>query len=158
MVGLKWSRMEEQNWGMMHRIILYTVTVWLLFLSTVLAQDAVPSEILGRTFFIKIGNMTGTAFTIDHGGKVYLVTARHLVSGLPERNATIQIRRADQWEDYHTVKTLFPPSKEVDIGVLETNEKVSQPYEIQPRVTAMVSPWASRSGSWGIRSRDWVVA
>ena len=114
----------------MRRIILFTATVWLLFISTVLAQDAVPIEILHRTFFIKVGNMTGTAFAIAHRGKVYLVTARHLVAGLPERNATIQVRRADQWEDYHTGKTLFPPSKEVDIGVLETDEKVSQPYEI----------------------------
>ena len=40
------------------------------------------------------------------------------------------MRRADKWEDLYTVKTLFPPSGEADIAVLETDEKASQPFKV----------------------------
>lgn len=116
----------------MSRIAVLTTAVWLCFVSAAVAQDAVPTEIMTRTIFIKIGNETGTAFTIDSQGKLYLVTARHLVSGLPETNAIIQVRRAAKWEDLHTVKTLLPSSKDVDIAVFETDEKVSRPFEVTP--------------------------
>jgi hypothetical protein len=50
---------------------------------TLLAQDAVPVEILERTRLIRSGDTIGTGFTIDHHGKLYIVTARHVVDGLP---------------------------------------------------------------------------
>lgn len=97
------------------------------------AQDAVPTEILDRTFFIKVGEDAGTAFTIDHDGTVYLVTARHVISGLSDEGGVIQVWRSDKWQDYKTVRTLYPPSDKVDIAVLQTNEKVDKPYEIRPQ-------------------------
>ena len=112
--------------------VLVAAVFWLCFGSAVLAQDAVPREILERTIFIKVGNVTGTAFRVDYGGKVYLVTARHVAAGLPEDNATIQVRRDNKWEDFHTIKTLFPPSNDADIAVFETDEKISQPFTIKP--------------------------
>jgi hypothetical protein len=65
------------------RISVLVAAVWLCLGSAVLAQDAVPTEMLLRTFFIKVGNVTGTAFTIDYKGykgKLYLVTARHVAA------------------------------------------------------------------------------
>ncbi|HXX18605.1 MAG TPA: serine protease [Candidatus Acidoferrum sp.] len=91
-----------------------------------------PNEILQRTILIKIGSEAGTAFSIDYQGKIYLITARHVVTGLPATGGTIQIRRADNWADYRTVKTLFPSSSDVDIAILETNEKTTSPFEIKP--------------------------
>lgn len=115
----------------LNRIALSAAVCWLSLISSVLAQDAVPGEmLLQRTFFIKVGKVAGTAFTIDYQGKLYLVTARHLVAGLPERNAIVQVRRADKWEDLHTVKTIFPSSSDVDIAVFETGEKASQPFNV----------------------------
>ncbi len=95
-----------------------------------LAQDAVPGEILSRTIFIKGPTEAGTAFSVDYKGKVYLITAKHVVDGLPVQNATIQIWQNEQWKDYHTVRTIFPSSDNVDIAVFETNEKVGTPYSI----------------------------
>jgi hypothetical protein len=112
------------------RIALFTAVVLLCHTYTLLAQDAVPIEILQRTVFIKVGDVTGTAFAIDYRSRIYLVTARHVVAGVPESNATIQVRRTERWEDLHTVKTLFPPSIEVDIAVFETDEKVLQPFKV----------------------------
>jgi hypothetical protein len=94
------------------------------------AQDAVPGEILQRTLLISTGKLYGTAFKIDHQGQVYLVTARHMVEGLPTSNATIKVWTTNKWEDLQTVKTFFPTSDEVDIAVLETAEKIPKPYEI----------------------------
>ena len=96
------------------------------------AQDAVPAEILARSIFIKVGNERGTAFTIDYRGKIYLVTARHVVAGAPDQDAIIQINKDGQWKDYHTVKTLYPLSSGVDIAVFETNEKAIKPFNIAP--------------------------
>jgi S1-C subfamily serine protease len=103
---------------------------FLVFVSDVFAQDAVPTEILQRTLRIKVGNGTGTAFTIDYQGKLYLVTAKHVVAGLPQSGATIQVWRSDKWVDYKTVKTFYPPSSNVDIAVFETGEKALQPFQI----------------------------
>jgi hypothetical protein len=100
--------------------------------SQVAAQDAVPGEILSRTFYIKNGNESGTAFAVDYEGDMFLITARHLAAGLPTENATIQIWQQGQWKDYHTLKTLYPSSNDADIAVLETSEKVKTPYGITP--------------------------
>lgn len=101
-------------------------------LFVVLAQDAVPAEIQDRTIFIKVGNEAGTGFLIDYEGKLYLVTARHVAAGLPTRDATVQVWQEEQWKDYHTVKTIFPSSDDVDIAIFATNEKASKPYTIRP--------------------------
>jgi S1-C subfamily serine protease len=93
-------------------------------------QDAVPGEILERTIFIKGPTEAGSAFSIDFEGKIYLITARHVVAGVPMTNATLQIWQGQQWKDYHTVKTIFPGSGDVDIAIFETNEKASKPYEV----------------------------
>jgi hypothetical protein len=117
----------------MRKLTQISIVVWIAFVSAlvVLAQDAVPTEILERTIFIKAGTEAGTAFSVDYQGKVYLVTARHVVTGLPVSNATIQVWQSDQWKDYHTVKTIFPSSGDVDIAIFETEEKVAKPYEIK---------------------------
>jgi len=104
----------------------------LLFASTVLADEGVPGEMLQRTIFINTGSNRGTGFLIDYKGKIYIVTARHVVTGLPANNAKIQVRQAGEWKEYQTVRTLFPTSKDVDIAILETNEKIAQPFLVRP--------------------------
>jgi S1-C subfamily serine protease len=113
----------------MRKLKLLAVALWMSLVSVALAQDAVPGEILQRTLFIK-GSEYGTAFTVDYQGNLYLVTARHVVAGLPESKATILVWQEDQWKNYHTVKTIFPASSDVDIAVIETAEKVPQPYGV----------------------------
>jgi hypothetical protein len=113
------------------RTLTFAVVVLISFTSLVaVGQDAVPTEILERTLFIKNGNITGTAFMVDYHGKVFLVTARHVAAGLPASKATIQVWQQYLWKDYQTVRTIFPSSGEVDIAVFETGETVSQPYKV----------------------------
>jgi hypothetical protein len=100
--------------------------------TVVFAQDAVPGEILHRTQLIRIGKLEGTAFKIDHKGKVYLVTARHVAGSMPLSNTNIEVSHSGEWSNYHIVRVLFPPSDNVDIAVLETDETIAKPYEIAP--------------------------
>jgi S1-C subfamily serine protease len=120
----------SRKWFVLLIFALFLVITHLSSAGVVVAQDAVPREILERSFLIKVGAEGGTAFKIDYGGKIYLVTARHVAADLRPSNATIQIWRAGKWEDLHIVKTLLPPSKDADIAVLETDEKASQPFEV----------------------------
>lgn len=109
---------------------LLTMCAFAVALTPVVAQDAVPGEILQRTLFIKSGEGSGTAFKVDYKSKVYLVTARHVAAPLPLSGGTIQVREQQAWKDYKIVKKILPASDEVDIAVLQTEETVSKPYEI----------------------------
>jgi hypothetical protein len=62
------------------------------------AQDAVPGEILSRTMFIrqKGSNDGGSAFTLDYKGKLFLVTARHVIQGVATSGGIIEVRRSDK--------------------------------------------------------------
>jgi hypothetical protein len=63
--------------------------IYLCLISPLAAQDAVPGEMLTRTMLINNGKKYGTAFKTDYQGRIYLVTARHMVEGMPtagERN------------------------------------------------------------------------
>lgn len=71
-----------------------------------------------------------TAFTIDYQGNLYVVTARHVVAGLPVNNPTIQVRRNGKWSDLHLTKILFPTSDKIDIAVFKTDEKASKPFNV----------------------------
>jgi hypothetical protein len=122
----------ESLWKWLRASGVAAVVLCSLLTPVVLAQDAVPVEILQRTLFVRNGNEGGTAFTVDYQGKVYLITARHVVTGLPVTGATIQVWQTDKWADYKTIKTLFPSSDDVDIAVLETLKKVAKPYGITP--------------------------
>lgn len=64
-----------------------------------------------------VGNVTATAFKVDYKGKVYLVTARNVVSALPALESTIQIQKVGTWQDFKVKKKLLPSSDSVDIAV-----------------------------------------
>lgn len=115
----------------MRRLVLVLIIIAASFMPLgALAQDAVPLEILQRTLYISFGNEAGTAFKVDYQGKVYLVTARHVVAGVPRSNATVRLWQQDHWQDYRTVRTIYPSSPDVDIAIFETNERVLTPYQV----------------------------
>lgn len=94
-------------------------------------QDAVPSEMLSRTLYIRTATELGTAFKIDYKGKLYLITARHMVTGLPIDNPTIKVRQGDEWFDLHLQKILFPTSPNADIAIFKSGEDVAQPFNVK---------------------------
>ena len=108
----------------------YAAIIWLGFSSAAFAQDAVPGEILTRTKLIRVGNGGGTAFAVDYQGKMYLVTAKHVVAELPNDKPTLQIWHSSNWENVQFVRTLFPTSSDVDIAVLETDSAVPASFSV----------------------------
>jgi hypothetical protein len=107
-----------------------TLSLCIAIVFPAVAQDAVPNDILQRTYAIQCGDEGGTAFGVDYQSRLYLVTARHVVHSLPERDGTIQVLRPEGMKTYHIARTLFPPSRDADIAVLETDEKVQTPFSI----------------------------
>jgi len=92
-----------------------------------------PPFMLFRTVPIRVGQEYGTAFLIDYKERQYLVTAKHLVKGLPSKDATIQLYEIFQWTDLK-VDILNCKSSEVDAVALRFDkpEKIS----IDPGVEA----------------------
>ncbi len=118
--------------GQLTRVLLCVIALVMIVGSSVQAQDAVPIEIMARTGFIKWGNEAGTAFTVDYQGRLYLITARHVVAGVPDTNAVLQVRAGDKWVEYKTTKTIYPESPVVDIAIFATDDKPPQHFEIEP--------------------------
>ena len=60
-------------------------------------QDATPSGggIVDRVFMLVYGNEYGTSFLADVDGKQYLITADHVVKGLPDTGGVVQFFRTD---------------------------------------------------------------
>jgi hypothetical protein len=96
------------------------------------AQDAVPRGILQRTVPIYPDLKSsggGTAFSVDYAGKIYLVTARHVVNGLPQCNAKVHLWLGGKWEDSIAPRVLYPTSG-ADVAVFETGWTASRPFPI----------------------------
>ncbi len=91
----------------------------------------VLSNALLRVFYIKVGENTATAFTMEQMGRQYLVTAKHVISGLPQRGAHIQVFQMADWHEL-TVNIIYCKSKDVDIAVLEIPKDISVRYELEP--------------------------
>jgi hypothetical protein len=116
-------------------LVLFLASTLLPYASV--AQDAVPTEMLARTLYIKLGNESGTGFLVDYRGKLFLVTARHVVAGVPARNAVLQVMQKGKWENYQTLKTIYPKSSEVDIAIFETSEKIVTPFVVSSESTSL---------------------
>jgi S1-C subfamily serine protease len=88
----------------------------------VLAQDAIPPEMLYRTVPVIAGDQQGTGFFIDSQEKLYLVTARHVVNALPTCNTKVQAWLTDQWK-FLTVTRVLLPDSDANVAALETEWK-----------------------------------
>lgn len=76
----------------------------------------VTSNALKRTLHIGFGGQTGTGFLIDIDQRQYLVTARHVVSGISGASL-IAIQHNNVWRDM-AVQLVGHATGEVDISVL----------------------------------------
>lgn len=87
------------------------------------AQNVPLVDILYQVFEIRHGNTMGSSFVLKYKGKSYLITARHVVEGLPNKDAEVEILRDGYWNKLR-VAILVPKNPEVDIAVLQTRVEV----------------------------------
>ncbi len=114
---------------------LFLVVAAVLFAgSTVSAQ--VTSNVLRRVFLIKYKDNSGSAFTIDVDGRQYLVTAKHLVSGIGDQD-TISLFHEGEWKPV-TVKPIQVAPREVDIIVLVPPMQLSPGLQMEPTIGNLV--------------------
>ncbi|MGH9469614.1 MAG: S1 family peptidase [Terriglobia bacterium] len=104
--------------------------VMVCLLNAVPAGAQVTSNILLRVFMIDVGRDQGTAFTVEHGGQQYLVTAKHIMAALPERTGTIHLFQNRRWRDL-AVKVIQVANPTVDIAVLKIPHPLSPEYPIR---------------------------
>jgi hypothetical protein len=108
---------------------------WLLLfavasMSCAYAQYELPDEIFQRTLLIRSGKEQATAFKFDQGGTIYLVTTRHFGHNLPSSNAVVEVWHNQTWNELKTVRTIFPESKDVNLAVIETAERIAKHYTV----------------------------
>lgn len=91
----------------------------------------ITANVFRRTFFIKYDQSTGTAFTIDHDGRQYLVTAAHVCPGISNGD-TIAVKQHGQWFDWpvQVVGAGTPGKLEEDVLVLALDTQVSPSFSL----------------------------
>src|SRR5207244_10924895 len=98
---------------MRHRVLL-SVFLIVTFNLCALAEQWPTNNVLFRVLYIKVGDFTGSAFTIERGDKQYLITARHMLEGLPRNDASIQINLQENGETLNG-NVLFTNEGELEI-------------------------------------------
>lgn len=103
------------------------------------AVQMITSNVLQRTFFIRVGEATGTAFTLDVDKRQYLVTARHVC---PTRagKTSIDIYHDGAWKAVEvTVVGLGEANKiESDVAVLAPEHQLSLSHPLEPSTRDLV--------------------
>jgi hypothetical protein len=118
--------------------------VWVLKLSLILllasstfADQWPQTNILYRVVFVRTKSLSGTAFTIERNGKQYLITARHLVKGLPPKDAQIEVLVNGSWT---TLKgnIILPKNEEEDVAAFTLSHDLTVKFDIG--VTTLIAP------------------
>ena len=83
----------------------------------------ITANVIYRVFRLKVGIETGTAFTIEEGGKEYLVTARHIAHSL-QGKCQIEVFKDRSWSPLQVTAVGHAPG-DVDISVLAPSERLT---------------------------------
>ena len=112
----------------------------------------VPSNVIQRTLFIRRDSSRGTAFTLDRGGRHYLVTARHVVEGI-RPGQTLDIWHEGRWKPLD-VNIVGVGQGQVDVAVFAPQMQLSPPLSLEPGAGGVyygqqvyilgVSAWSAR--------------
>ncbi len=96
--------------------------------ATLGATPMVTTNVLSRVFHIAWRDSTGTAFTIDHASKQYLVTARHVVKGI-DSGDSIRVFHEEQWKNL-TVDVVGIGDGDADVAVLSCPIRISPSLDL----------------------------
>jgi hypothetical protein len=104
----------------MNRYTLLTVLSVLTLFCPTSSEAQVTSNVLERVLNVRVNAgtpqaVTATAFTVDVDGREYLITAKHVVQGLKQKDK-IDIFVNDKWSPLHV--QIFRCDDPVDIAVL----------------------------------------
>ena len=90
----------------------------------------VTTNVIFRTFHIRWGDSTGTAFVIDQESKQYLVTARHVVDGIESGNS-IEVHQEKEWRVL-PIEIVGIGQGEIDVAVLASEVRLAPSFSLIP--------------------------
>ena len=103
----------------MRKRIRLSFLLLLVTVASVSSYSQVSGNVYDRTVLLKTIVGTGTAFAIDIDNRQYLVTARHMVTGLGDHHQ-VSVLRENQWKSLEV--TIFRCKDPIDIAVLVPNQ------------------------------------
>lgn len=86
----------------------------------------ITANVIHRVFHIRVGTVSGTAFTIEHDERQYLVTAAHVVSSL-NGPYEVELLHENRWKKMRLELTGI--ASNADIAVL------APPFQLSPALT-----------------------
>ena len=96
----------------------------------------VTANVIHRTLHIGRADSQGTAFTVDHGGKQYLVTARHVVEGIAS-GERISVAHQEQ-QKLIEINVVGVGEGAVDVAVLACQQQLSPMHPLEPTTAGLV--------------------
>jgi hypothetical protein len=97
-------------------VVLLFVPAALLAAELKLQRGGIPLGFFQRVFQIQSGNEKGTAFLIEVDDRQYVITARHIVSGIKD-HGSIRILTDKGWEEIK-VNVILPDNPQIDIAAM----------------------------------------
>lgn len=88
----------------------------------------ITTNVYHRVFQVKIGESTGTCFTVDIEGKQYIITARHVIDGW-NPGEDIQIFHEKKWKSID-LSLVGRCEGEIDIAVLSAPIQLSPKFDL----------------------------
>ena len=89
----------------------------------------ITANAIQRTFQIRQGNSTGTAFAIDRDDRQYLITARHVVKSFAS-GGCLGVFHDRQWKNV-TAKVIGIGSNEIDVAVFACDVRLAPPHALE---------------------------
>ena len=96
----------------------------------------VTANVVHRILHIGRADSQGTAFTVDHGGKQYLVTARHVVEGIASGERISVVHQEQQ--ELIEINVVGVGEGVVDVAVLACQQQLSPMHPLEPTTAGLV--------------------
>ena len=96
----------------------------------------ITTNVLQRVFRIRIGKATGTVFAIDHRGRQYLITARHLLAKNSDPGI-VEIFHDATWKPVQ-ISIVGMCSGDPDIAVLAANIQLAPTHPLKPTAANLI--------------------
>ena len=96
----------------------------------------ITTNVLQRTFHIRYGEGTGTAFAIDRDGKQYLVTAKHVVEGITSGNS-LAIYHEKKWKNIN-IEVVGCGDGATDVAVLGCRVRLAPSHPLEASMEELI--------------------
>ena len=123
------EKAPRETHPLLRRLCMALVLVILFPVSLRAHAPLMVTNVAYRTFLIGWRGDLGTAFTIDHASKQYLVTARHVVKGIESGNV-IKLFHEGKWKDLTVNVVGIGKGEYIDVAVLACSMRLSPSFPL----------------------------